>query len=82
MPWGVSGDDQKRSDSGSFDCDRSVKTTPRKNRAGIYWEEQVSVGGKNQELCFASVMLDVAAGPLSGDFEEVIIIQGRGLGWR
>lgn len=46
MPWGVSGDDQKRSDSGSFDCDRSVKTTPRKNRAGIYWEEQVSVGGK------------------------------------
>lgn len=29
-----------------FDCERSVKTTPRKDRAGIYWEEQVVVGGK------------------------------------
>lgn len=29
-----------------FDCERSVKTTSRKDRAGTYLEEQVSVGGK------------------------------------
>lgn len=49
--------------------ERTVKVTPRRDR-------------ENQELRFAPVVCDTAAGQLGGDIKEIVVLVGRGLGWR
>lgn len=59
-----------------FDCEREQS---RQLQGKI---ELPFTGRSRKVFSFTSVMLNVAAGQLSGEIKEGVWVQGRGLGWR